>query len=1038
MELYRLTGLDPVESEPGLQRFENLVGREDRDAFWEAMAFAEREKRNFEIRLKIKAFLGPERLILFRGRLEGNGAGEYMLYAYVQDITYMAEKEYRLNEVKKSLELRNRITQLYLESDREELYSSILREIRMFIGCRHALFGYVNESGLLICPAMTREVWDACQMAKKNVALPRSFWMGILGDCLKQKKSLFTNKPLQPPEGHIAIKNAMIVPILAGGNALGLFVLANKEGVFTRSDLESMESVSRFTAPFLKSGLEWEAQRNQIKESNAKLTLALNSARAGVWSLDVETRAMEADARVHEILGISKDSRGGLFDVWKRLVHPDDIHIAFASLEKPLSLLDDYNCEYRINTTGGEKYISCFASILKNEAKGEVRLVGMCMDITERKRAEQSILKSEEKYRLLAENTRDLIWTMDLEFNCTFISPSVRKLLGKSPDRILNEEPLEIMPPRSLAQLNQLMRLREEKESHGVVDFVNRIDLELYHADGSIVWAETITQPIFNDDGEKIGVMGVARDITEKKRAFEQLQQSESKFQSAFEEASVGIALLDPDSLVITSCNKEMGRLMGQEPESMMGLALNALSGEEMHLEEDKSFFELMRGEFSSFRQDRRFVLRDGTVIWADMSCGLVKDVDGTPLFIIAMLIDITEKKRIEEELVSAKQVAETANIAKSEFLANMSHELRTPLNGAMGMLQLLQHTDLTAEQQEFADVSLNSCRNLTRLLSDILDLSKVEAGKMSLNAEIFSPRELMKTTHDMFRETAYAKDVGFEVHIDPNVPDRLVGDPVRLRQILFNLAGNALKFTDTGTVSIDLHHLKRVKPGKCRLLFEIKDQGGGIADDKIDYVFEAFTQEHGSYTRRHQGAGLGLNIVKRLVRLMDSSLSIVSEPGIGTSIYFALNLNDVEPAVKEPVAPEPRLASDSDRKGLILVVEDDHTNGKTISFMLDKLGYDSRCVEDGQAALDYLKGNVPDLVLMDLQMPKMNGMEATWAIRNSPRFKDVSHIPIIALTAYAMSGDREKFMSSGMDGYLPKPLDMKELESVLKGYFGS
>lgn len=764
---------------------------------------------------------------------------------------------------------------------------------------------------------------------------------------------------------------------------------------------------------------------------------ALAGSGIGCYRLNLDTGECVWSAELYRITGLDPAGMEPSMPRFESLIAAADRPVFEQAMQSLFNGKRGFEIRIGIKAfTGPVRRVCIKAKRLTDKDSDAGECYAVVQDITKMSQTEETLRKSEEKYRLLAENTNDVIWTMDTRFNCHFITPSVYKLLGKKPEDIVKQELFEIMPPSSVDTLNRLARLRREKEAQGDFNFVNRTDIELYHADGSTVWAEVIAQPVFNDSGVPVGIMGVARDITGRKRASEELAQSESKFHSAFKEASVGVVLLDPGTRAVLSCNREMGRLLGDKPENLAGRTLEELTGYESGRDERDMFLNLACGNTYRFRQDKRILGKDGALIWTDMSCNMVKDSFGQPLFIICMFIDVTEKKRMESELMAAKQVAETANSAKSEFLANMSHELRTPLNGAMGMLQLLQRTELSPEQQELADVALNSCRNLTRLLSDILDLSKVEAGKLVLHNERFSPKELMKTTYDMFRETAAAKDVGLMVESGPGVPEELMGDPVRLRQILFNLVGNALKFTESGVISCGLDVLPGQHPGRTRLLFSIRDQGPGIPDDKVDYVFEAFTQEHWSYTRRHQGAGLGLNIVKRIAGLMNAGIAIDSEIGQGTTIYLALSLDNPDGPQEEMEIPGMAFSGNSGRRGSVLIVEDDATNMKTISVMLDKLGYEFVCADNGEEALKYLKDNVPDLVLMDMQMPRMNGMDVARTVRSSPRFSKVAKVPIIAVTAHAMSGDREKFLESGMDGYLAKPVDMADLESLLTKYF--
>lgn len=405
---------------------------------------------------------------------------------------------------------------------------------------------------------------------------------------------------------------------------------------------------------------------------------------------------------------------------------------------------------------------------------------------------------------------------------------------------------------------------------------------------------------------------------------------------------------------------------------------------------------------------------------------------DGTPLKRLGAIQDITERKEIEAELLLAKDRAEGASRSKSEFLANMSHELRTPLNGAMGMLQLLAMDDLAPVHAEYVETALTSCKNLTQLLSDILDLSKVEAGKLELSHEEFRLTEILASVRETFSGVAEGKGLDFDFEISDDVPSCLEGDPARLRQVLFNLVGNALKFTDTGSVSVQVMPVSMEESGRQRLLFSVDDTGIGIPDHMLDRIFGAFTQVDGAHTRKFQGTGLGLHIVKRLAELMGGHISVESEPDLGTTIHFVVPFDVVDKLVGE--CPT-RFATDVPTvvgARHILVAEDERTNRLAICKFVERLGHTVEWVTDGEQALSRLALNDFDLLLMDIQMPVMNGIEATRRIRSAKHLGEKQRIPIIALTAHAMSGDREQFLEEGMNDYLAKPVNVKDLEMVL------
>ena len=391
------------------------------------------------------------------------------------------------------------------------------------------------------------------------------------------------------------------------------------------------------------------------------------------------------------------------------------------------------------------------------------------------------------------------------------------------------------------------------------------------------------------------------------------------------------------------------------------------------------------------------------------------------------------ERKKAEAEIIKAKEEAEAANAAQSQFLANMSHEIRTPMNGVMGMLQLMQMTELTEEQKEYIRVSQTSSDALLVVINDILDYSKIGAGKMELEKTAFNLGTVINDAVSLFKLSAQKKGLIIEVSIERDVPDNLIGDPFRLRQILSNLMGNAVKFTNEGQIDISIRKIEERSNRKIKLEFVVKDTGIGIPPDKTDVLFKSFSQVDNSNTRKYGGTGLGLTISKSLVELMAGEIWVESREGEGSSFYFTciLEMAGVEKGPTEP-SEEKQVEYQKENELRLLLTEDDAVSRMVVEQFARRKGWKVTLAENGKEAVDMFQRMSFDAILMDVQMPVIDGYSATGIIRQKETLIN-RRTPIIGMTAYALKGDKGKCLEAGMDDYISKPVNIDEFYATVE-----
>jgi PAS domain S-box-containing protein len=549
---------------------------------------------------------------------------------------------------------------------------------------------------------------------------------------------------------------------------------------------------------------------------------------------------------------------------------------------------------------------------------------------------------------------------------------------------------------------------------------------------------------------------GLHKEIEERKNAEDALRQSEQQYRAIFEMAAVGKSQLDCASLRFIKVNARYCEITGYSEAELLQMTPYDVT----HPDDRDADFLNNSAMFKStttseFEVEKRYLRKDGTTVWVQVNVAVDRDESGKAISTVAVTQDITSRvqaeaalkslnqeleKRVNDrtaDLAIAKEAAEAANRAKSEFVANMSHEIRTPMNSVIGMSDLLSRTPLNPEQKDFVYNIQNSAECLLDLINDILDFSKIEAGKLELSTTDFDLPSLIDNSVELLAGTARKKGLSLTSFVSPDIPALLHGDQPRIRQVLLNLLSNAIKFTTNGAVVVRVTAGQPVD-NQVLLHFAIEDTGIGMTKITLDKLFSPFSQADSSITRKYGGTGLGLSISKRLVELMGGKIEVKSKAGEGSVFSFSIGLKvPPQPSTihgarnRTDSCGEP-LVSTSFGGAFILIAEDQKVNQKLAMLQLRELGCTSMAVCNGQEAVSAVEQVTYAAVLMDCQMPLMDGKEATRAIR---KLEEASgkHVPIIAMTAQAMSGDREECLASGMDDYISKPVTSQKLEDVLK-----
>jgi PAS domain S-box-containing protein len=649
-------------------------------------------------------------------------------------------------------------------------------------------------------------------------------------------------------------------------------------------------------------------------------------------------------------------------------------------------------------------------------------------DITERKRAETILRESEEKYRSLAKlfpNGTVHRFDRQLRFNLT--EGSLLPQLGLSKAHIEGKLLSEALPQATVETLEPHYRatLAGESQTFEIV-FAGR-DLVVY------------TAPVRDESGTVTGGIVISQDITERKRIEQELRESQQKYKTLFEVLPIGLTLSDPEGNIV-EVNATSEQLLGIDSQEQTRRHITSpqwqVVGSDGSLlpEEEYISVRALKQNQTIRNYENGIIKPDGEIAWLSITAAPIP----LPRYgIILAYVDITERVRATAALQQAKEAAEAANQAKSAFLANMSHELRTPLNAILGFAQLMARSpDLSSSQHEYLDIVIRSGEHLLGLINDILDLSKIEAGRITLETDSFDLYALLDNLQKLFQLRCNANGLELAFERSPQVPQYICADESKLRSILINLLGNAIKFTETGRVSLRVAANRHNGYTSPRLVFEVEDTGVGMKPEELQCLFQAFVQtESGRQSR--QGTGLGLAICQRFVQLMGGEIGVESTFGVGSTFRFHLPLT-VATAADASTAPSSRrilsLAPDQPPYR-VLVTDDDWMSRKLLVDLLQSLGFEVQTAENGAEAVEVWRTWHPHVTVMDMRMPGMNGYDA---IRRIRALEGGDSTKAIALTASALSCERSAILDAGCDDCINKPFQTSELLDKIAVHTGA
>ncbi|MBQ0713192.1 MAG: PAS domain-containing protein [Porticoccus sp.] len=806
---------------------------------------------------------------------------------------------------------------------------------------------------------------------------------------------------------------------------------------FRSESKQNRESVDNFQ----------QAEKSLIERED-RYELALRGSNDGLWDWDYKTGEVFYSERWMNMVGYQPGELSGTVQAWFNLCHPDEMPVTLALVEACAKGDEDgYTVEFHMHHKDGH-WVPILSRVyaVRDPATQEVlRFVGTHIDLTEQKKTEKALRQANFSSEMAMNLSHIGSWWMDYSVSqdCFYATSDTLGLIGE----VTSEEGGFITVDHwaeNVTRTNKELGERALAEfTLALEDVEAKLDVTYQYTrpvDDRVIWIRAIGIIIRDEGGNVTNVHGVIQDITEKENAELELRRINILAENALSMTKSGFWHMDSATPDYYYPSEKAVDIFGERPSpdcryhvTDEWYARIAEVDEKIAQETLEAFKAAADGTIE--RYDVTYPYKrpiDGEVVWIRASSKKAKNERGkTQLYGVAQ--DVTERKLAEEALANAKESAEAASQAKSEFLANMSHEIRTPMNAIIGLSELALDTGLNDRQRDYISKVHYSAGSLLRVLNDILDFSKIEAGQLDMEIVDFDLDDVFQDLTNLLSLKASEAGVALVFEWSQELPTALVGDPLRLRQILVNLSDNAVKFTPEGEVRIGVHLLEQ-KENQAKLHFSVTDSGIGMTPEQQAQLFQAFSQADSTTTREYGGTGLGLTISKRLVEMMGGEIWVESAAGVGSTFHFTVDMG-VQEETLVPIQPkEPKLdgveqAIEQLHGAKILLVEDNEVNQLLALHVLQNNGLVPSLAKNGQEALEMLAAQPFDGVLMDCQMPVMDGYIATEEIRKQEKYRD---LPVLAMTANAMSGDFKKALDAGMNDHIAKPFTKDELFNTM------